>query len=42
MSWGLRAVVNTRQPRDFISRADASPMPDEHPVMRTDRSLISY
>ena len=37
MSSGLRAVANTRQPRAFISRADASPMPDEQPVMRIER-----
>ncbi len=41
MSSGLRAVAKTRQPRAFISRAEASPMPDEQPVMRTLRSLIS-
>ena len=38
MSSGLRAVANTRQPRAFISRAEASPMPEEQPVMRIERS----
>jgi hypothetical protein len=33
-------VANTRQPRAFISRADAKPMPDEQPVMRIERSLM--
>jgi hypothetical protein len=42
MSSGFRAVANTRQPRAFISRADAKPMPEEQPVMRMVRSLISY
>ena len=28
-------MANTRQPRAFISRAEARPMPDEQPVMRT-------
>ena len=37
MSSGLRAVANTRQPRAFISRADARPMPEEQPVMRIER-----
>ena len=35
MSSGFRAVANTRQPRAFISRAEASPIPEEQPVMRT-------
>jgi hypothetical protein len=34
-------VAKTRQPRDFISRAEAKPMPEEQPVMRTERSPIS-
>jgi hypothetical protein len=37
----LRAVANTRQPRAFISRAEAKPMPDEQPVMRMLRPAIS-
>jgi hypothetical protein len=37
----LRAVAKTRQPRFFISRAEASPIPDEQPVMRMLRPAIS-
>ena len=40
MSSALRAVANTRQPRAFRVSAAQSPMPDEQPVMRIDRSGI--
>jgi hypothetical protein len=42
MSCGFRAVANTRQPRAFISRAEARPMPDEQPVMRIDCAVNGH
>jgi hypothetical protein len=41
ISCSLRAVANTRQPRAFISRAEARPMPEEQPVMRIERMLMT-
>jgi hypothetical protein len=40
-SSGLRAVANTRQPRACMVLAEARPMPEEQPVMRTERGVIA-
>jgi hypothetical protein len=40
MSSGFRAVANTRQPRAFKTRAEAKPIPDEQPVMSTERIVM--
>src|SRR4051794_400311 len=40
MSSAFRAVAKTFQPRAFSVCAAQSPIPDEQPVMRTDRSLM--
>jgi hypothetical protein len=37
----LRAVAKTRQPCAFMARAEAKPIPEEQPVIRTLRSFIS-
>jgi hypothetical protein len=37
----LARRANTRQPRAFISRAEARPMPEEQPVMRIERMLMT-
>ncbi len=36
----LRALASTRQPRVFMRRAEASPIPDEAPVTRSVRCFI--
>ena len=41
MSFGVRAVAKTRQPRSRSARAEASPMPDEQPVIKIVRWVMA-